>query len=101
MKLILQSYAEQLVEKEIPLGVLISWIIVKCDQHHASVTDVKRTLCGLTKSEHCLFRMNCIVEFAEKLSREAEFPLEQLIDKRVLQECLILCSLEVRKQKKP
>ena len=57
-----QSYAEQLVEKGITLGVLISWILVKCVHHHASVGDVKQGLRRLAKSEHRLFRMNCIVE---------------------------------------
>ena len=64
IKQILQSYAEQLVEKGIPLGVLISWIIVKCDHHHASVSDVKRALREIAKREHRLFRMNCMVDLA-------------------------------------
>ena len=36
MKQIVQSYAEQFVEKRVTLGILISLMLVKCDQHHAS-----------------------------------------------------------------
>ena len=91
MKLILQSYA-------VPLGVRDSLMIVKCDQHLASVTDIKQAWCELAQLEHRVFRMNYIVESAEKLDKEAALPLEQLIAKRVLH-ILILCSLEVTKRK--
>lgn len=94
-----QSYAEQLVAKGIDLGVLISWILVKCVHYNASVGNVKQALRRLAKSEHFLFRMKCLVESAEKLRETIRFSAEAMNDKDAVEHSWMLWRDEVYRQK--
>ena len=55
-------------------------------------------MCELAEAEHRLFRLKKMVDKADALHERQELQLESQIDKEVLHECLLLCSVEVAKK---
>ena len=95
----LHDSAEQPVQKELRFEVLAGWLIHKCVQKQAIIYRAKKTLCELAEAEHRLFRLKKMVDKANALHERQELPIESQIDKDVLHECLLLCSVEVDKKK--
>ena len=95
IKQALHDSAEQPVQKGIRFEVLAGWLIHKCVQKQASIYRAKQKLCELAAAEHRLFRLKKMVDKADALHERQELQLESQIDKEVLHECLLLCSVDV------